>query len=610
MAGNRAQRLSGINPLAYLGVEPSTPPLLVVSSNSPTENDSNGFFLGSIWVVTPSSFVSSPVYEIWFLVALFKGVATWVQIFPSAGSGAVDQFTTQAGTNPVVPDVNGNINISGTGSISGLLTTSGSLNTIDLVVGGALAAHFVTNSGTAIPALNVLTIVGTSVLTTTGTGSTVDLGFTTATNLQVIGGVTSGVPTWQTLTSTGGSVAITKDGNTINFEATGTDVGAVTFATDSGNATVDMTTITIHGGSNINTSGATSIVTINLNNSIVLPATTANALNGVISIGSNRYLHAYQGVTNVFVGNEAGNFTMSSGATDNVALGDTALNALTSGSNNCIIGALAGATITSGTNNIALGGGAASSYTTESSNITIGNVGTVADANTIRIGTQGSSGQQQNKCFIAGITGVTTSNSNYVTVNTSTGQLGATTVSPVGVAGTQSFSYYQATTNTVTITTSPTLNYNMGSGIAFTSLFDNSGGAFFPGDGAGTGAFFVAVADGIYQFMWQLVCIRAHSGSGTVNAMQQLNMNFQQTGSVTQSWSNTFPGIATTLSSVSGSGFSQMISWSNTVLVPMIMGDTIEFNVQDNSTAVTYNFRGSDMLNGAFGNYIQGYRVA
>lgn len=618
-ASNRAQRLSGVNPLAYLGVEPSTPPLLVVSSSSPTSDDVNGFFLGSIWVVTPAP------YQIWFLVSQAQNIATWVQIYPSSLSGAVSKFTAQTGSNPVVPTVGGNVNLTGTSSIAGLLTTSGAANTVDFILGGAVAASFVTGTGTATPALNVLTVSGGSgVVKTTGAGSTVTVGLTAATDGQLIIGSSTGNPAWANLTSTGGSVAITNGHNSINLEATGVDTGAITFDTNTTPATVSGTTITIAGGSNINTSGAASTVTINLNNSILLPTTTANQLNGVISINSTSFLQAY-GTANTFLGSGSGNFTLTTAdAVRNTGVGNLVLEGLTTGAQNTCVGYVSGSDITSGSsnqcfgygsgfnlttgsNNVLVGTSAGNSYTTEGSNICLGNLGTVADANTIRVGTQGSGAGQQNKCFVAGITGVTTANSNYVTVNTATGQLGATTVSPVGVAGTQSFSYYLATSNTVTILSAPRLNYNMGSGQALVELFDNTSGNFFPGDGAGTGAFFTAPATGIYQFIWQLLMIRNASGSGTNNALLQINMNFIATAN---QWTNTFPGTSTSLSSVSGSGTSQIISWCLTVLAPMTAGDTMEFNVQDGVTATTYNFRGTDLLTGYIGNYLSGYRVA
>jgi len=77
-------------------------------------------------------------------------------------------------------------------------------------------------------------------------------------------------------------------------------------------------------------------------------------------------------------------------------------------------------------NNILIGWRAGYAYTAgESDNIIIGyNRGTAGDANTIRIGADGSGSGQQTSCFIGGIAGVTVSSSATVLINTSTGQLG------------------------------------------------------------------------------------------------------------------------------------------------------------------------------------------
>lgn len=112
----------------------------------------------------------------------------------------------------------------------------------------------------------------------------------------------------------------------------------------------------------------------------------------------------------------------------NTTVGAATLQAATSGSQNAAFGYSA-LVLATGSNNTALGYNAGSAFSsTESSNILISNNGTTADNNTIRIGTQGSGAGQQNLCFVAGITGVTTSNSQMVTINTSTGQLGAATI--------------------------------------------------------------------------------------------------------------------------------------------------------------------------------------
>ena len=563
-SSNRAQRLSGINPLAYMGVEPLTPPLLVVDNAAPTPNDSNGFFLGSIWVVSVSP------YSVWVLVNLAQGIANWIQIYPASGSGAVLQLTTQTGMSPVFPDGSGSIALAGTSSVPGLLTTSGGTNTIDFVIGGAVAAKFLTDdTNTATPALNVLTVHGTSVLTTSSSGSTVDLGFTTNNDLQVIGGVTAtDIPTWQTLTSTGMSVAITKVGNTINFEATGMDTGATTFETDvNGPADVLGTTIDIAGGANIITDGMTdNTVTINVGN------TTNHAVQVGKGMGSSHY-----GLTQVGPGT-AGQVLLSGGAAaDPAYVTPTA----------------------TGGGNLAVTTNASTLSYGISAPVSLANGGTNATSFATTDGT----------VYYDGTRLVTTAVGSAGEILTSNGAGMAPTYqvnSGGSFAGTQAFSYYLATSNTVTIPNIPTLNYNMGAGQALVSLFDNTSGDFFPGDGAGTGAFFTAPATGIYQFIWQLLCIRQHSGAGTQTATLQLNMNFIATAN---QWTNTFPGTSATLTT-SGSGFQQLVSWCLTVLAPMSSGDTMEFNVRDSSTASMYTFRGTDMSLGYIGNYISGYRIA
>jgi hypothetical protein len=81
---------------------------------------------------------------------------------------------------------------------------------------------------------------------------------------------------------------------------------------------------------------------------------------------------------------------------------DSALHDNKTGNDNTASGAAALFHNTTGNENIALGVGAGSNLTTGDNNIEIGNQGVAAEANTIRIGTQGL----QNATFIAGIIGV------------------------------------------------------------------------------------------------------------------------------------------------------------------------------------------------------------
>lgn len=151
---------------------------------------------------------------------------------------------------------------------------------------------------------------------------------------------------------------------------------------------------------------------------------------GNVAIGTFALLELTTALQNVAVG--SGALESITDSSRNVAVGFSALTELvgpTGLGNQVAVGDSALASLTSGVSNIAIGASAGGNYTSnESSNIVIGTVGTINDDNTIRIGTQGSGTGQQNLCFVAGIVGVTTSNTQMVTIDSTTGQLGAATV--------------------------------------------------------------------------------------------------------------------------------------------------------------------------------------
>jgi hypothetical protein len=103
---------------------------------------------------------------------------------------------------------------------------------------------------------------------------------------------------------------------------------------------------------------------------------------------------------------------------DNTATGEEALEANTTGHDNTANGTNAMILNTTGSNNIAVGNEAGEDLTTGSNNIDIGNGGGTAEANTIRIGTQGI----QTKTFIAGVSAAAI-NGSALKVN-SNGQIG------------------------------------------------------------------------------------------------------------------------------------------------------------------------------------------
>lgn len=91
---NQPQGLNGLNPLSYMGVNPGTPPNLKTYRRAPTENDSQNFLIGAIWLFPQDTTPATAL--VWMLTALVGGRATW-QPFSFGGSTSLD-FLTDSGT--------------------------------------------------------------------------------------------------------------------------------------------------------------------------------------------------------------------------------------------------------------------------------------------------------------------------------------------------------------------------------------------------------------------------------------------------------------------------------------------------------------------------------
>jgi hypothetical protein len=159
-----------------------------------------------------------------------------------------------------------------------------------------------------------------------------------------------------------------------------------------------------------------------------------------IGVGAGNSNQAGQGITNTFVGYDAG-FSNTTGIANtfsgagagysnttglyNTFSGLAAGSSNTSGDGNTFLGLDAGSSNTSGSFNTFFGWGAGSSNITGFSDVYIANSGPISgsESNTIRIGTQGTGLGQQNVAYIAGIYGSTASSGVPVYVN-SLGQLG------------------------------------------------------------------------------------------------------------------------------------------------------------------------------------------
>ena len=145
-------------------------------------------------------------------------------------------------------------------------------------------------------------------------------------------------------------------------------------------------------------------------------SSTQNTAVGWRALFSNEAGAEFNPGLNTAIGNQA---LYSNRSSFNTAIGFGALYGNTGGLENTAtgVGALNGNI--SGSDNIALGSFAGTNLTTGDDNIDIGNEGVAGEANTIRIGTQGT----QTRTFIAGISGTALGSGMAVRVNAN-GRLG------------------------------------------------------------------------------------------------------------------------------------------------------------------------------------------
>lgn len=220
------------------------------------------------------------------------------------------------------------------------------------------------NTFTGTQTINAITSAALSTLTLgTGTFGT-SMTFASAT----------GIPTFAThvvvegVTSTGA----TGTGNLV-FSASPTLTGTLTAATITANGVISTSNTT---ASTSTTTGALIVsggagIALNVGLALTVDSTT-----GIILKGGARFLHDFLASGgsghNLYLGVNAGNFTTTSAAVDNIGIGFTALSVLTSGYNNNALGTQALAAVTSGQNNNAQGYRALLSTTTGIDNTGVG----------------------------------------------------------------------------------------------------------------------------------------------------------------------------------------------------------------------------------------------
>lgn len=202
--------LNGLTSLSYMGVQPTTPPMVIYRTFSPNANDNQNFNLGAIWLNTTTQ-------AIFMLTSLAKGIAVWTEL-STGPAGTVDSLTGNDAV--VVSPLAGNINVVGDGTY---VTTAGTPNTLTV----SLVSHSVTlSNGSNITVTgSPLSLGGTATIAVSGTTNhAVQIGnvggsltsLSVGTNGQVLIGSTAANPSFVTPTA-GTGLSITTNATTLAY---------------------------------------------------------------------------------------------------------------------------------------------------------------------------------------------------------------------------------------------------------------------------------------------------------------------------------------------------------------------------------------------------------
>lgn len=139
----------------------NTPIKRVKVERAPISTDTKNFIPGDEWLDSTSR-------DWWKLVDIFQGSALWVKI---GGTSAAAETFTLDDSSIVGPDASNNINL--LGGVGTQTSGNPGTNTITVSASADVATSYEADSGTAVPNLNTLHVVGAGGITTNATGSTV-----------------------------------------------------------------------------------------------------------------------------------------------------------------------------------------------------------------------------------------------------------------------------------------------------------------------------------------------------------------------------------------------------------------------------------------------------
>ncbi len=354
---------------------------------------------------------------VWTASPSLSGNLALVNSTPSAGNilKGNDRFIHNTGaSNTFIGQLAGSLGVTGSGNTGG-----GSLALAN-IASGQLNTAFGTNTLLATTTGGSNTAIGEEALTNNTGNSNTALGLRAGENLTT-GSFNTALGERAGNALTNGSFNLYLNNLGVSVESSTTRIGSTqTRAFIAGVRSVttgvaDALPVVIDSAGQLGT-----VASLPIAGNLTMLNSTASA--GNILKGGLLFIHNF-GLTNTFVGLDAGNLTMSGFA--NTGNGQRALFDNNTGSNNVAVGVNALATNSSGDSNVAIGMNAGISNTSGSNNIYLGNGsgGLTDESNTIRIGSS------QTRTFIVAISGVTSGGGGTPVLVNGLGQLGVATSS-------------------------------------------------------------------------------------------------------------------------------------------------------------------------------------
>ncbi len=368
------------------------------------------------------------------------------------------------------------------------MSQSGILKIVETNLPPDVATNYIEDVGNAVPAANILHVIGGTGIMTSGSGNTITITNTSPSNVSFamqtgtlsVTPTAGGIVTFSGAVVSAGTNPVRTDGtgaHTMVLEVQKSQALAAADATKIGLSNFDSAFFTVDANGFVSGKSTSIVLTLTGNSGTATP--TSNNINIVTANSTVKFVGAGStvtqdfGLSNLLLGSAGSSITVASNTTslgngaltaltsgisntaigsgsmikvnsgnENVAVGYSSLANITGGGQNVAVGTQALAAMSGGSNNVAIGYAAGSALSSgNSNNIYIGanQAGVAAENNTTRIG------NTQTRAFVKGVDGVNVGSVATV-VTEASDQLGTATLT----AGTGTT--ITPTANTITIT--------------------------------------------------------------------------------------------------------------------------------------------------------------